>query len=169
MTSQACATAQTILLKNRCSARSKSTPRNNSSAKQKKQVMDPLAYQTFENSPLPPKLRPTTHARVSEGIHSFGQEFLGFPPEEGVSSFSELAAPEAADAQSTPAAGGSPPHFELRPKIPGVGMRMTVLRLGNGEVGRERRRGGVVERLSTFTLVEHRCSFAKCFLSGCRS
>lgn len=102
--------------------------------------MDPLAYQTFENSPLPPKLRPTTHARIAEGIHSFGQEFLGVPPEEGVSSlFSELAATTAAvDARSiTPAAGaaGSSPPFELRPKIPGVGLRMTVLRLGNGEVG----------------------------------
>lgn len=100
-----------------------------------KKVMDPLAYQTFENSPLPPKLRPTTHTRIAEGIHSFGQEFLGVPPDEGVSLFSELAAPATVDAQSTPA-GGNSPLFELHPKIPGVGMRMTVLRLGNGEVGR---------------------------------
>lgn len=101
-----------------------------------KQVMDPLAYQTFDNSPLPPKLRPTTHARIAEGIHSFGQEFLGVPPEDGVSLFSELAAPAVDNAQSTHDAGGRTPRFELRPKIPGVGMRMTVLRLGNGEVGR---------------------------------
>lgn len=98
--------------------------------------MDSLAYQTFENSPLPPKLRPTTHARIAEGVHSFGQEFLGVPPEEGVSLFSEVAQPATAvGAQSTPAAAGaSSPRFELHPKIPGVGMRMTVLRLGNGEV-----------------------------------
>eukprot|EP00903_Cladosiphon_okamuranus_P013972 g12993.t1 len=97
-------------------------------------VMDPLAYQTFENSPLPPKLRPTTHARIAEGIHSFGQEFLGVPPEDGVSLFSELAAPAVDDGRSMHDAGASPPPFELHPKIPGVGLRMTVLRLGNGEL-----------------------------------
>lgn len=99
--------------------------------------MDPLAYQTFENSPLPPQLRPTTHVRIAEGIHSFGQEFLGVPPEESSSLFSESAAPaEAAGvgSQRAIAAGGRSSQFELHPKLPGVGIRMTVLRLRNGEV-----------------------------------
>ncbi|CAM9522088.1 unnamed protein product [Ectocarpus sp. 12 AP-2014] len=107
-------------------------------------VMDPLAYQTFENSPLPPKLRPTTHVRIADGIHTFGQEFLGVPPEEGVSSFSEyaVAGPAASetaayssgdDGTAHAAVGGSQ-MFELQPKLPGLGMRMTMLRLGSGEL-----------------------------------
>lgn len=103
--------------------------------------MDPLAYQTFESSPLPPKLRPTTHVRVAEGIHSFGQEFLGVPPDDQafLVSGEDLATPAIAAAagistQSAVALGRELPQFELHPKLPGLGMRMTVVRLGNGEV-----------------------------------
>ncbi|CAM9586287.1 unnamed protein product [Pylaiella littoralis] len=104
-------------------------------------VMDPLAYQTFEDSPLLPKLRPTTHVRIAEGIHSFGQEFLGVPrngaPETGSFMFppeSVTPATTAVSTQNTIAAGGGSPQFELHPKLPGLGMRMTVVRLGNGEL-----------------------------------
>ncbi|CBN75526.1 conserved unknown protein [Ectocarpus siliculosus] len=106
-------------------------------------VMDPLAYQTFENSPLPPKLRPTTHVRIADGIHTFGQEFLGVPPEEGVSSFSEYAVAGSSASETTahssgdgtdPSAVGGSQQFELQPKLPGLGMRMTMLRLGSGEL-----------------------------------
>lgn len=102
--------------------------------------MDPLAYQTFENSPLPPKLRPTTHVRIAEGIHSFGQEFLGVPPDDKAFLFSEedsaasAAAAAGVSPQTVAAAGRGLPQFELHPKLPGLGMRMTVVRLGNGEV-----------------------------------
>ena len=140
-------------------------PRRDSS---KPKVMDPLAYQTFENSPLPPKLRPTTHARIAEGIHSFGQEFLGVPPEEGVSLFSELAAPATADARraATPTAGAGSPHFELRPKLPGVGIRMTVLRLANGEVGRRQDGGGSHLALMSPVLIQQKASQAGVILDG---
>lgn len=104
-------------------------------------VMDPLAYQTFENSPLLPKLRPTTHVRIAEGIHSFGQEFLGVPPdgllEEHPFLFSEGSVAPAAPAvnpQNAATTTGGLPRFELHPKFPGLGMRMTVVRLRNGEV-----------------------------------
>lgn len=107
-------------------------------------MIDPVAYQTFELSPLAPKYRPTTHVRVAEGVHCFGQEFLGFPPDEGVSAFakSETTSVSLAQGNASALASGvergmgigvdnsSPPA-----KIPGVGTRMTVLRLGNGEVG----------------------------------
>ncbi|CAB1107363.1 unnamed protein product [Ectocarpus sp. CCAP 1310/34] len=107
-------------------------------------VMDPLAYQTFENSPLPPKLRPTTHVRIADGIHTFGQEFLGVPPEEGVSSYaeyavvgpptSETAAHSSGDDGNAHAAVGGSQMFKLQPKLPGLGMRMTMLRLRSGEL-----------------------------------
>lgn len=99
--------------------------------------MDPLAYQTFENSPLPPKLRPTTHVRVAEGIHSFGQDFLGVPPREDGLLYPEPAAPTVSASHSGAESVARLPYFALHPKLPGVGIRMTVLRLENGEVGIE--------------------------------
>ncbi|CAM9310916.1 unnamed protein product, partial [Hapterophycus canaliculatus] len=98
-------------------------------------VMDPIAYQTFENSPLLPKLRPTTHVRVAEGMHSFGQEFLGVPPRKGIPFSPESAAPSPSVVHHSSAESAtSLPSFVLHPKLPGVGIRMTVLRLGNGEL-----------------------------------
>lgn len=103
--------------------------------------MDPVAYQSFEDSPIPPKHRPTTHVRVASGVHSFGQEFLGFPPEEGVSSFADSTATGSTSSVATVAmaddsgtAAESEGVAAPSAKIPGVGTRMTVIRLQNGEV-----------------------------------
>lgn len=104
-----------------------------------RQVIDPVAYQTFKDSLLPPKYRPTVRVRVAVGVYSFAQEFLGFPPEEGVSSFaaSDSIRPSVSNvaAIGVGKAAESVETYAPFAKIPGLGTRMTILQLQNGDVG----------------------------------
>ncbi|CAM9494118.1 unnamed protein product, partial [Choristocarpus tenellus] len=100
-------------------------------------VMDPVAYQTFEASPLPPKIRPTTHMRVAEGVHAYVQEFLGLPDTYDTANLSdeENRIQEMVLRNGKEGTGMVVSRSDYqRGKVPAVGSRMTVIRLGSGEM-----------------------------------